>query len=116
MLSLFDCLEEGIATLFVFGHVSCHLARIKSSASRFQFCANAALNQRFLVGEGFNICRGYNIPDALANKLAHRISVYINVVVRRYPEYIPVHVIEAILKHGIRLVGPALNRLGHFLF
>ena len=35
-----------------------------------------------------------------------------------YPEHIPVHVIEAILKHGIRLVRPALDRPKHrcFLF
>ena len=45
---------EGIATLFVFGHVSSRLAPIKSSCLRFQFCANAAINPRFLVGEGFN--------------------------------------------------------------
>ena len=51
MLSLFDCLAEGIATLFVFGHVSGHLALIKSSGSHFQFCANAAINPRFLMGK-----------------------------------------------------------------
>ena len=50
-LSLFDCLAEGIATLFVVGHVSGHLALVKSSGSRFQFRANAAINQRFLVWE-----------------------------------------------------------------
>ena len=79
--SLFDCLAKGIATLFVFFHVSSHLALIKSIGLRFQFCVNAAINPRFLVGEGFNSHRGYIITDALANKLAHRISVYINVVV-----------------------------------
>ena len=111
-LSLFDCLAEGIATLFVFDHVSGHLALIKSSGSHFQFHANAAINPRF------NSCCGYDIAKALANELAHRISVFINVVVRRYEEHIPVHVIEAILKRGIRLVGPALNRpeRGWFLF
>jgi hypothetical protein len=115
---LFDCLAEGIATLFVFGHVSGRLPLIKSSGSLFQFCANAAINPQFLVGEGFNRLRGYNITDALANKLAHRISVDINVVLQCYPEHIPVHVIEAILKRGIRLVAPALNRPEHgcFLF
>ena len=80
-LSLIDCLAEGIATLFVFGHVSGRLAMIKGSGSHFQFCANAAINPRFLVGEGFNSHCGYHITDALANKLAHQISVYINVVV-----------------------------------
>ena len=118
MLYLFDCLAEGIATLFLVGHVSGRLAMIKSNGSRFQFCVNAVINPRFLVGGGFISRRGYNITDALANKLAHRISVYINVVVRRYLEHIPVHVIDAILKRGIRLVGPALNRPEHgrFLF
>ena len=43
-LSLFDCLAVGIATLFVFGHVSGHLALIKSSGSRFRFHVNAAIN------------------------------------------------------------------------
>jgi hypothetical protein len=86
---------------------------IKSSGSRFQFCANAAINPWFLVGECFNRRCGYNITDALANKLAHRISLFINVVVRRYAEHIPVHVIEAILKSGIRLVRP---ERGCFLF
>ena len=50
------------------------LAMIKISGSRFQFCAKAAINPRFLVGEGFNSHRGYNITDALANKLAYQIS------------------------------------------
>ena len=93
MLSLFDCLAEGIATLFVLGHVSGHLALIKNSGSRFQFCTNAAINPRFLIGECFNRRYGYNITDAIANKVAHRISVYINVVVRHYLEHITVHVI-----------------------
>jgi hypothetical protein len=99
---------EGIATLFVFGHVSGRLALIKSSGTRFQF----------LVGEGLNSRCGYNITDALANKLTHQISIFINVIVQRYAEHIPVHVIEAILKCGIRLVGPVLNRPEHgrFLF
>ena len=66
-LSLFDSLAEGIATLFIFGHVSGRLALVKSSGSRFQFCANAAVNSRFLVGEDFNCLREYNITDALAN-------------------------------------------------
>ena len=70
-LSLSDCLAEGIATLFEFSHVSGHLALIKSSGSRFQFRANAAINPRFLVWECFNSCCGYDIVDALANKLAH---------------------------------------------
>ena len=74
-LSFFDCFAEGIATLFVFGHVSGHLALIKSNGLRFQFCANAAINPRFL-GECFNRRCGYNITDALANKLGLRISVF----------------------------------------
>ena len=47
----------------------------------FQFRANAAINPHFLVWECFNSCCGYDIADALANKLAHRISVFVNVVV-----------------------------------
>jgi hypothetical protein len=36
----------------------------------------------------------------------------------RYPEHIPVHMIKTILKHGFRLVRPALNSTNHgyFLF
>jgi hypothetical protein len=117
-LSLFDCLAEGIVTLYVFGHVSGHLALVKSSSSRFQFRANAALNPQFLVWECFNRCYGYSIADALSNELAHQISVFLNVVVGRNAEHIPIHVIEAVLKRGIRLVGLALNRpeRGSFLF
>ena len=85
-LSLFDCLAGGIATLIVFSHVSGHLALIKSSGLRFQFCVNAAINPQFLVGECFNRRCGYDIADALANKPAHRISVFINVVVGRNAE------------------------------
>ena len=96
-LSLFDCLAEGIATLFVFDHVSGRLAMIKSSGLRFQFCANAAINSQYLVGEGFNSHRGYNITDALSNKLTHRISVYINIILRGYREHI-----KTILKSRIR--------------
>jgi hypothetical protein len=54
---------------------------IKSGGSRFQFCANAAINPLFLVKEGFNSHSEYDISDALVNKLAHRVNVYINVVV-----------------------------------
>jgi hypothetical protein len=74
-LCLFDCLAEGIATLFVFYHVSSYLALIKSGGWCFQFCMNAAINSRFLVREGFNSHCGYNVTDALANKLAHRVSI-----------------------------------------
>ena len=117
MLSFFDCLEEGLATLFVFGQVSGPLALVKSSGLRFQFRANAAINQ-FLVWECFNSCCGYDIADALSNELAHRISVFVNVVVGRNVEHIPIHVIEAVLKRGIRLVGPTLDRpeRGSFMF
>ena len=52
---------------------------IKSGGSRFQFCVIAAINPRFR--EGFYFRSGYDISDAHANKLAHRINVYINVVV-----------------------------------
>ena len=67
MPSLFGCLAEGIATLFVVGHVCGRLAMIKSSGSCFQLCANAAINPWFLLRECFNSHRGYNITDALAN-------------------------------------------------
>ena len=86
---MFDYLAAGIGTLFVFGHVSGHLALIKSNGSRFQFCANAAINPQFLVGECFNRRCEYNITDALANKLAHQISVFIYVIVQRYLEQYP---------------------------
>ena len=110
MLSLFDCLAEGIDTLFVFSHVSGHLALVKSSGSLFQFPANAAIDPLFLVWECFNSCCGYDIADALSNELAQRISVFVNVVVECNAEHIPIHVIEVVLKRGIRLVGPVLNR------
>ena len=80
-LSLFDSLAEEIAALFVFGHVTSHLALIKSSGSRFQFHANAAINPRFLVRECFNRCYGNDIFNARSNELAHRISVFVNVVI-----------------------------------
>ena len=67
--------------LFVFGCVSGCLAMIKSDDLHFQLCAKAAITPWFLVKEGFNGHRGYDISDALANKLAHRVSVYINVIV-----------------------------------
>ena len=79
--SLFDCLAEGIATLFVFSHVSGHLSLVKSSDLCFQFHVNAAINPRFLVWECFNRCCGYDIANALANELAPRIRVFVNVVV-----------------------------------
>jgi hypothetical protein len=47
---LFDSLAEGIATLFVFNHVSSRLAMIKLGVLRFQFCMNAAINPRFWLG------------------------------------------------------------------
>ena len=69
MLCLFDCRAEGITTLFVFGHVSSRLAMIKSGGSRFQFCADAAINPQFQGREGFYSHSGDNISDALDNKL-----------------------------------------------
>jgi hypothetical protein len=44
---LFDCLAEGIATLFVFGHIPSHLSMVKCSGSCFQCCANAAIYPQF---------------------------------------------------------------------
>ena len=82
-LCLFDCLAEGITTLFVFSHVSSRLAMIKSGGSRFQFCGNAAVNSPLLVREGFNSHSGYNISNAFPNK--------------------------TIFKHGMRLGRPAYS-------
>ena len=47
---LFDCLVDGITTLFVFSHIPSQLAMVKYSGSRFQFCANADIYPLFLVG------------------------------------------------------------------
>ena len=80
-LCIFDCLAEGITTLFLFGHVSSHLAMSKCGASHFQFCANAAVNPLFLVRKGFNSHSGYNISIALPNKLTHRVRLYVDVIV-----------------------------------
>jgi hypothetical protein len=110
---------EGIATLFVFGHASGCLALVLKAVVRtFSFARMLPSIHGFWLGKVLNSCCGYNITDAFANKLAHQISVFINVIVRRYAEHIPVHVIKAVLKLGIRLVGPALNRPEHgrFLF
>jgi hypothetical protein len=84
-LSLFDCLEEGIATLFVFGHVSGHLALVKSSGSHFQCCANAAIDPRFLVWECLIVAVGTTSQMHL---------LFVNVVVRLNAEHIPIHVID----------------------
>ena len=76
---MFDFLAEGIATLFVFGHVSSRLAMIKK-----QWLALSVLLpsiRGFLLGKGLNSHGGYNISDALANKFTHRVSVYVNVIV-----------------------------------
>ena len=72
----------------------------------------------FWFGNVLNRCYGNDIYNAHSNELAHRISVFVSVVVGRNAEHIPIHVIEAVLKRGIRLVRPALNRpeQGHFLF
>jgi hypothetical protein len=86
---LFDYLAEGIASLFVFSHGSGHLALVKSSGSRFQFRANAAINLRFVFWECFNSFCGYDIAVALSNELAHRISVFVNDVVGCNAEHIP---------------------------
>ena len=89
MLCLFDYLAEGIATVLVFGRVSSHLAMIKNGGSCLQFCANAAIYPRFLVREGFNSHRGYNITDALANKLSRRVSVYMSMLLSGLPRTYP---------------------------
>ena len=53
MLSLFDCLAEGIDTLFVFGYVSGHLALVKSSGSRL--CGCDYNRREFLVDNAVDI-------------------------------------------------------------
>ena len=111
---LFDCLTEGITTLFVFCHIPSHDAMVKCNC--FQFCVNSAIYPRFLVRVGLNSHSGYHISYTLPDKLSLRISVFVYVVLGGYPEHIPVHVIKAILKRGIRLVRPALNRPKHGCF
>ena len=106
---MFDCLTEGITTLFVFGHIPNHLGMVKCNILRFQFCTNAAIYPRFLFWLGFNSHCGYNISYTLPNELSHRISVFVNIILRGYAEHIPVRVIKTILKRGFRLVRPALN-------
>ena len=49
---LFDCLTEGIITLFVFNHIPSHLVMVKCGGSHLQFCANAAIYPWFLVWVG----------------------------------------------------------------
>jgi hypothetical protein len=83
---------------------------VKCGCSGFQFCANAAIHPRFLVWVGFNSHSGNNIAYTLPDELSHRVRVYIKVILRGYPEHIPVRLIKTILKHGFRLVKPALNR------
>ena len=72
----------------------------------------------FLIWVGFNSHSGYNISYTLPDELSHRIHVFVNVILRGYPEHIPVCVIKTVLKRGFRLVRPALNRPQHkyFLF
>ena len=78
-LSLFDCLAEGIATLFVFFHVSGHLALIKSSGSHFQFCANAGINPWVLVGNVLIVAVGITSPmHFLMNSLTE--SAYLSML------------------------------------
>ena len=54
-LSLFDCLAEGIATLFVFGHVYGHLALVKSSGLSFHSLTESAYSSMLLFDAMQNI-------------------------------------------------------------
>jgi F420-0:gamma-glutamyl ligase len=69
---------------------------LKAVVRAFSFTQIAAINRQFLVWECCNRCYGNDIVNALSNELAHRISVFVNVVVGSNAEHIPVHVIEAI--------------------
>ena len=75
------CLTEGITTLFVFGHITSHLAMVKCDGLRFKFCVNAAIYPRFLVRVGFNSHSGYNISH-LPDELSPRNCVFVNVILR----------------------------------
>jgi hypothetical protein len=77
MFCLFDSITEGIITLFVFNH------------TLFVFNHNAAIYPRLLVWVGFNSHSGNNIPYTFPDELSHRVRVYVNVIVRGYPEHIP---------------------------
>jgi hypothetical protein len=89
-LSLFDSLAEGIAILFVFGHVSGNLALVKSSGSRFQVHLNAAINPRFLVWECFNLAMGTTSSmHVVMNSLTE--SAYSSMLLLE-EVHIPVHV------------------------
>ena len=106
---LFDCLKEGITTLFVFNRTPSHLTMVKFNGPCCQFCVNAAIYPQFLVRVGFRSHSGYNISYTLFDKLSHRISVFVNVIIRGYQESIPVRMIKTVLKCGFPLVRPALN-------
>ena len=106
---LFDCLMEGITTLFVFGHLASHLAIVKCGGSLIQFCMNATIYPRFLIRVGFNSLSRYNISYTLPDKLSHRFRVLVDVILRGYTEHIPVCVVKTILKRGFCLVRPALK-------
>ena len=82
MFCLFDCLTEGIVTLFVFDHIPSHLAMVKCGGSRFQFCANAVIYSQFLVWVGFNRHIGYNIAYTIPDELSYRIRVFVDVILR----------------------------------
>ena len=59
-------------------------------------------------GLGFKSHSGNNIPYTLPEEISQNVCVYVNVILRGYPEHIPVCVIK-ILTHGFRLVRPALH-------
>ena len=61
---------------------------------RGKFCSNAAIYPRFLVWLGFNSHSWNNIPYTLPDELSHCVSVYVNVILRGYPEHIPVPVVK----------------------
>jgi hypothetical protein len=88
---------EGKTTLFVYDHIPSHLAMVNCGGSHFQFCTNSAIYPRFLIWVGFNSHSGNNIRYTLPDELSHRDSVYVDVILRGFPEYIPVCMIKTIL-------------------
>jgi hypothetical protein len=77
---LFDCLAEGIATLFVFGHVSGRLAMIKSSG----FARMLSSIHGFWLAKDLMVTVGTTSPmHLLINSLTE--STYKSMLTGTYP-------------------------------
>jgi hypothetical protein len=90
---------EGIATLFVFGHVSGHLTLVKSSGSRFQFHRMLPSIHSFWFGNVLIVAMGTTLSihflmNSLTESAYSSISVFV-VLVGRNAEHIPIHSLEA---------------------